>query len=303
MPKRTNDFQTLITLIEKHLAPHDASVTESKLFIDQRTGQEREVDIVIDATAGIHPFVIGIECIDHKRPATVSWIETISAKHQDLPLHKTILVSRAGFSKTALKKAQALKIETLTLREASESDWVAIFHKSKSIGVKNFLLPYLNGVTVVFDSAFVPAGIDPKQLAQAELYSSAGTSFGNLSEIAQKLIQSPEVIKASDEAAFSDTEISDASYTVKLEFPMREGSYILDSNRNKNLVRAVQIEAKCRKQVSTVYLEQGSYGGEAQVAIGTGKAFGRKINFALVQKNSDEQAQVSVSIHKTETPN
>lgn len=194
-------------------------------------------------------------------------------------------------------------IETLTLEEASKSDWVAIFHKLKGVEVKSFLLPFLSSVIVVFDIDFVPAGIDPEQLVQAELYSSEGTSLGNLSEIAQKLIQKPEVIKASEEAAFSDTEISDASYTVKLEFPMREGSYILDSNGDKNLVRTLQIEAECRKQVSTVCLEQGSYGGEAQVAIGTGKTFGRKINFAFVQKNSDGQAQVSVSINKTETPN
>ena len=243
MPKRTTNFQRLIALIEHQLAPHDACVTESKLLIDQRTGEEREVDIVIEMKAGIHPFVIGIECIDHKRRATTPWIEGIWARHQDLPLHKTIVVSRSGFYKPALKKAQTYKMESLTLEEASKSDWVAIFHKLKYFTSKSFLLPYLIKITVVFDKD-PKLAIDLEQLSQAELYSAYGTSFGNLGEIAKKFIQDPSVIEASREAAFSDSEVSEAGYTVELELPIREGSYILDSNGDKRFVRALKAEAK-----------------------------------------------------------
>jgi hypothetical protein len=82
MPPRTNPFQQLVHLIEYQLAPHEATVTESKMFADQVTGQPREVDIVIETKVGAHPFVIGIECIDWKDRADVTWIEQIAGKQR-----------------------------------------------------------------------------------------------------------------------------------------------------------------------------------------------------------------------------
>ena len=117
MPQRTNPFQQLVHLIEQQLAPYDATVTESKEFVDQVTGGNREVGIVIERKSGIHPFVIGIECIDHKRPADAPWVERIASKHQDIGINKTIVVSRSGFYKPALRKAKQRKIDALTLSE------------------------------------------------------------------------------------------------------------------------------------------------------------------------------------------
>src|SRR5215208_4058954 len=123
MPQRTNPFQQLVHLIEQLLTSHGATVTESKEFIDQVTGEKREVDIVIETKSGVHPFIIGIECRDRKRPADAPWIEEIASKHQDIGINKTIVVSRSGFYKPALRKAKQRKIDALTLSEAQESDW------------------------------------------------------------------------------------------------------------------------------------------------------------------------------------
>jgi hypothetical protein len=102
MPPRTNDFQQLVHLIESQLSPHDATVTESKEFIDHVTGVKRAVDITIERKSGIHNFVIGIECIDHKRPADAPWIEKIANKYEDLNVDKIIVVSGSGFYRPAL---------------------------------------------------------------------------------------------------------------------------------------------------------------------------------------------------------
>ena len=63
MPKRSNAFQELVALLERQLAPSGAIVYESKMLKDTRTGEDREVDIVIDTEAGVHPLRIGISVL------------------------------------------------------------------------------------------------------------------------------------------------------------------------------------------------------------------------------------------------
>ena len=48
LPQRTNEFQQLVHFIEERLAGSGATVTESKLLADSVTGEQREVDIVIE---------------------------------------------------------------------------------------------------------------------------------------------------------------------------------------------------------------------------------------------------------------
>ncbi|MFL6052419.1 MAG: hypothetical protein ACJ72W_05800, partial [Actinoallomurus sp.] len=65
----------MVFFVKTHLAP-DACVTESAMLIDRRTGEEREVDVLIEADVAGHTLRIGIECSDRKRPADVTWVET-----------------------------------------------------------------------------------------------------------------------------------------------------------------------------------------------------------------------------------
>ena len=48
MPKRTNEFQSLIYLIQSQLTK-DATVTESGMLVDKDTGDLAEVDVVVRA--------------------------------------------------------------------------------------------------------------------------------------------------------------------------------------------------------------------------------------------------------------
>ena len=47
MPKRTNTFQKLILEVKRHLAA-GATVEESRMLIDQKTGAKVEVDVCIE---------------------------------------------------------------------------------------------------------------------------------------------------------------------------------------------------------------------------------------------------------------
>lgn len=125
MPKRTNLFQKLLHHIHSQLSDN-AIVTESKMLTDRITGEEREVDIVIETKSGEYKILLSVEVKDENRKVTVEWVEQQSCKHNTLPTDKLILVSRSGFSQSALKKAAHLGIETATIEAAISNDWVKI---------------------------------------------------------------------------------------------------------------------------------------------------------------------------------
>jgi hypothetical protein len=125
MPRRTNRFQRLITFLEQQLAPVGAAVTPSALLQDLAGGVEREVDILVESTVGLHPMRIALECRDHKRRQNVEWIESLAGKREHLPVHKLIAVSSSGFTKTATALAAHHDIVLLTLEHALNTDWLA----------------------------------------------------------------------------------------------------------------------------------------------------------------------------------
>ena len=113
MPNRSNRFQKLIYLLHSQLAG-SAEVVESMELKDLRTGGTREIDIGIRSEVAGYPIIIGIECRDHKRPQSSTWVEEMWAKHLDLPTATFVLVSSSGFYKPALEKARTYGIEALS---------------------------------------------------------------------------------------------------------------------------------------------------------------------------------------------
>ena len=77
MPKRTNDFQVLIALVERQLAASGVRVVESDILADRLTGELREVDVWVHATVSGKDVTLAPECRDHKRKADQTWIDTL----------------------------------------------------------------------------------------------------------------------------------------------------------------------------------------------------------------------------------
>ncbi len=107
MPQRTTLRQRIVYLARSQLAGTHAVVTESKLLLDADTGANREVDVYIEGDLAGDHVTIGVEVIEHSRPATVQWVEQQLRKHERLPINKTVLVSWSGFTRAALAKVQA----------------------------------------------------------------------------------------------------------------------------------------------------------------------------------------------------
>jgi hypothetical protein len=106
-------------LIGENQLADTATVEESVLFTDNLTKKDVEVDIVIRQTVNGIPICIGIECTSGGRRATVEWVRGMVGKHQTIPVDKTILVSRSGFTRQAIERAEAENILPLTLEQAT----------------------------------------------------------------------------------------------------------------------------------------------------------------------------------------
>lgn len=120
VPRRTNQFQQVIHMIKDHLAT-DATVAESVELADSRTGDLREVDVVIESTQAGHDYTLSIECRDHKRRQDVRWVDEMWGKHFDLPTRILVLVSRSGFTEPARILAQKRGIELLDIDTSADT--------------------------------------------------------------------------------------------------------------------------------------------------------------------------------------
>lgn len=155
MPKRSNIFQRLVLEIHRELGA-GWSVQESVELHDKVTGEDREVDIVAQATVGGYPMLMCIEVRDRGRRADVAWVEGIAKKHEHLPTNKLILWSVSGFTASALSKAAHLGIEAVTPGGLPDASWAVLARQLIGGSVK-WLRP-----------AFAPAVVDV-QLADGSL--------------------------------------------------------------------------------------------------------------------------------------
>jgi hypothetical protein len=119
VPRRTNPFQAVVFLLQKHIAG-EATVRESAELIDLVSGQKREVDVCIETRVANHSVVISLECRDHGRPQPIGWIEEMHAKHSRLPTNVLVLVSSSGFTRNALAAAQSYGMETVIPEELTD---------------------------------------------------------------------------------------------------------------------------------------------------------------------------------------
>jgi hypothetical protein len=125
MPRRSNAFQRLAFLIQRSVAP-DWTVEESAMLPDILTGKLREVDVIAKRLVAGHEMVLSIECRDHKRPADVSWVESMHTKHQHLATSKLVLWSNSGFTHEAISKSKLLKIDAVSQAQATRPKWARL---------------------------------------------------------------------------------------------------------------------------------------------------------------------------------
>lgn len=188
MPQRSNLFQRLAVLMHETLEP-DWKVTESEMLLDRITGLRREVDIVAKKVVATHEVILSVECRDHNRAADILWVEAAAKKHEHLPTSKLVLWSRSGFTRPALEKAKALKIDAVSQAQATSPTWAKLARDLIGGSVHHVAPTY---------QPFVDMSMPDGSLKRFEsvtdwkFFNSSGTEVGSIAAFIYQIANSPD---------------------------------------------------------------------------------------------------------------
>lgn len=278
MPKRSNDFQKFILLIHGCLQ-ESGQVQESALLADKITGEKREVDVLLSSSIADYPVSISIEVIDRKRKADVTWVEQMYSKHDTLLTDKLVLVSRNGFTKSAMEKAHFHNIEAITLEEALTTDW--------DLAIQMLTSGFLELITFHYkchalcghpegNKVFSPVKRDTTVYLP---YRDTPTDFENM---AQFFLAEPWPKEVLERLRTTDERIFTIKYTPDL------GTYVLDEDQTQMPLLAFCIEVEVEQRKTPISFSVGRY-REHLVALAASSDPGTHLYCALVRRNNNEE--------------
>jgi hypothetical protein len=295
MPARTNPFQRLVYLLKTHAAA-GATVTESKMLVDLVTGVEREVDVWVEATVSGQQVRIAVECRDHGRLADVTWVEQMKCKHERLPTHALVLVSRRGFTPEAAKLALACNIETHSLDEFGDAEADKLLGRTGTLW-KNF---YELKPTKVLVHVLPPDGsaaVDVGSHPTTEVFSAAGESAGTVDKVVAGLLALPKTRQYMETTG----EAQHKFFTLRWVLPTDPPAFLRKVEPARlERIESMYIEGTAKFEPVEFRVSQARIGAMSFLW-GTGTVFGAPA-VALVTPASPGQALVSTSIiHKSKS--
>ena len=258
MPKRKNAFQDLIAEIHEQMAaPH--RVCESDMLVDRVSGQEREVDIVIRTALAGYEFVLSVECTACGRPASVEWVEQMYCKHSNLPTHKLVLVSNAGFTASALDKAKFLGIECHSLDSANKVEWTKYVDRHSSI----FLAAIDTVIVVAPSSPTYKLESSYKGIPMDTLFLDAQGKFRATAEDIAHAILAKDSLTA---ATINKIDSDGGGWEILI--PMQSGVRMRLPNGDEHEVHKLKVAVLANPLMMRFEMEQAAF-RDAQIAYGS----------------------------------
>lgn len=187
--KTGRSFERLIARIQKSV--HDrAEIGVNEKLKDIDTGRLRQIDITIRLSDGPTQFLGIVEVRDRSRPIGVRYVEEIFGKQRSVKADAAFLVSKSGFTKTAITKADQLAIRALSYEEAQDTDW-STWLQCRTFDVLS--RKYDKPVVTMFEQGEKNKTIDISPDCLAELKKDNSTKI-ILDESGNPLLSLPELI-------------------------------------------------------------------------------------------------------------
>lgn len=246
MPKRSNEFQELVALIQRALAPEFATVQESVLVETEGEQDTREIDVLIETKISEYSLKIAVEAKDEGRKMDSTKFESIVGKYLvdgGVRVNKVVVITHRGFYKPVIERAMKLGVDLLTLKEARELDWAELRPPG----------PCFRTYPQILDVAIFPEIGDrgDHDLAkEGMVVCSCGWHHGPLQRYAEHLFwtrvvnEHPQLLKELDEKAF--VEDSDCRAHVKVDRqPGHEAKVHLGND--SFLIQSLSFDVRCSK--------------------------------------------------------
>ncbi|QDT71402.1 hypothetical protein [Lacipirellula limnantheis] len=295
MPKRTNDFQKLVRLIQQAFAPKGATVTESAMEPVPGFKNPREIDILVQTQVGPYRIRIAVEATDSGRKLDHATLGKIYSKYfgdGSVKVNKVVIVTREGFTEDAVARAKLNDIERLTLKEALKKNW------SADGAFINFeMAPHVCKVLVepAFNVFSTKGFID-----EATLTCTHGKKFGTLRKYAnfvfwQQIVpRDPAILQKIQLKALNEPN-GQASATIAFELDHHSILYLgkqYKANRIKIIVHAIV----ARGSLNCVEYEVVSESGNVQtVRVAEGIAGPKKFTLVIPESTSDPKVVLDVA--------
>lgn len=293
MPKRSNEFQKLITLIEKQLASKNIYIEESKLIQDLKTGIKREVDIYIKSIVNGHKIKIALECRDRKRKADIQWIDELIGKYKNLPIDKVIAVSKSGFYVSVINAAKQSKIDLLTLEKALDTDWIRVVN---NLNFMFITLVRFRPIGLAFEAN---GSLFEQNASKIKVQNQKGKLLGNLQDYSNTLLGYKKVNSQIYNGLTSkyhdkNEEFKDGNLIAEAKWRFKKDLLIKDDYGFEVNLNSIVYKFKCEVNKTSVPTEKFSY-NNAQVATITKELHDMKIIMS-VSESEEKQPTLAISM-------
>lgn len=293
MPQQTNDFQKLVTLIQRILAPEKAKVTPCAMVPCYGTTKMREIDVLIESEVGPYNIKIAVEAKDHKRKLDVTHIEAMIGKYKSsaVQVNKVVVISHRGFTEEARKRAEQENIELKILKEAIDEAWVTELPKTIHVRIS----PHILDITLLSPGK-LPAD---KQILTEGVFicSHCGRKHGTPKEMVKKwLFQNPELMKRIIHEASQRSEEKGACAKVEMGI---QDKWMLRYKGNDYRITAIKVHVHCIDSVAPLKSTAWKF-GDKSILHATAETVGKKIDIVMPDGKQSKKIALSIDSIKHE---
>lgn len=217
MPKRTNDFQELVALIQRALVPEGATITESAMVETSDGRTAREIDILIDSAVGPYRIRVAVEAKKQFRKMDEVAFDSIVGKYLHeggVHVNKIVVVAHKGFTEGVITRARVLKIDLIKLSEANSVDWSRLRppHSCLQAAVELIAIEYDDAVRNQF------GGNVPDE---AQIVCSCGQHYGPPRNYARYVFSNMIVQQKREEVLDADRQVMETGEEKKLKIAIK----------------------------------------------------------------------------------
>ena len=120
--KQWLEYQELAARIYAELQPY-ARVTHDDRILGHDSGSLRQIDVSIRTSIAGHDVLIIVQAKDLRRKVDVNAVGELAQVMRDVRAAKAVLVSNAGFSRSAVRFAKSAGIDLCSLHDAQSAKW------------------------------------------------------------------------------------------------------------------------------------------------------------------------------------